>query len=274
MEPDADTIANERQVAHEMSRSLGPEHSTAAILRCSLCILAAIAPMASVARADTEADWKFVSRRICCYHRSMGKPPSVAWGAMYRLILGAFQLAPVRRHGSRRGTPQERCRGHGRRGLHVSRRRRFRPAWRRAPRRNVFQGIFEVYGTYRFDLGQTKLDAYAGARIWDIDVDVDVRAGAFSGEFGGGDTWVDPVLGARLQQRIAPSWRLQVQSDVGGFGIDGASDFTWNVMGGIAYDGWESTSVFLLYRALGVDFDSAPPARHRSSNMIRSPTVR
>ncbi|MEM6932543.1 MAG: hypothetical protein AAF526_03055 [Pseudomonadota bacterium] len=121
---------------------------------------------------------------------------------------------------------------------------------------NVFQGIFEVYATYRIDLDDTKLDGYAGPRIWHIDTDIDVQAGPLAGSFDGGDTWVDPVIGARLQHRIAPSWRLQSQGDVGGFGIAGASDFSWNIMAGVAYDGWASTSLFLMYRALSVDFDS------------------
>ncbi|MEO0820478.1 MAG: hypothetical protein AAF074_08630 [Pseudomonadota bacterium] len=121
---------------------------------------------------------------------------------------------------------------------------------------DIFQGIFELYGTYRVDLEDTKLDAYGGARIWDINTDIDVRAGELAGSFESGDSWVDPVVGLRVQQRIAPHWRLQVQGDIGGFGIGGSSEFTWNVMGGIAYDRWESVSIFLLYRALSVDFDS------------------
>lgn len=124
---------------------------------------------------------------------------------------------------------------------------------------DVFQGIFEIYATYRVDLEDTKLDAYAGPRIWDIDTEIDVRAGPFEGSFDGGDTWVDPIIGFRVQQRVAPAWRVQAQGDIGGFGIDGASEFTWNVMGGVAYDGWPSTSVFLMYRALSVDFDSGTP---------------
>lgn len=121
---------------------------------------------------------------------------------------------------------------------------------------DVFQGIFELYGTYRFDFDDTKLDGYAGARVWDIDTDIDVTAGPLTGSFDNGDTWVDPVIGFRVQHRLAPQWRLQAQADIGGFGIGSASEFTWNVMGGVAYDGWDQTSIFLLYRALSVDFDS------------------
>ncbi|MEO0763394.1 MAG: hypothetical protein AAFZ09_16585, partial [Pseudomonadota bacterium] len=111
---------------------------------------------------------------------------------------------------------------------------------------DIFQGIFEVYGTYRVDLGDTKLDPYAGGRIWHIDTEIDASLGPVSESFDGGDTWIDPVIGLRVQHRIAPAWRLQVQGDIGGFGIEGASEFTWNVMGGIAYDAWPSTSIFLL----------------------------
>lgn len=121
---------------------------------------------------------------------------------------------------------------------------------------DIFQGIFELYGTYRVDLDATKLDAFAGARIWHIDTETALRVGGARVRFNNGDTWADPVIGLRVQQRVAPAWRLQAQGDIGGFGIGGAAEFTWNVMGGIAYDGWENTSVFLMYRALSVDFDS------------------
>lgn len=124
---------------------------------------------------------------------------------------------------------------------------------------DIFQGILESYLTYRFDHGSNIFDAYAGARVWDIDVDVKLTVGPASTKISRGDTWVDPVIGLRWQRRVAPKWRLVAQGDIGGFGIDGSSDFSWNVMGGVAYDGWENSSIFAMYRALSVDYESGTP---------------
>ena len=124
---------------------------------------------------------------------------------------------------------------------------------------DIFQGVLEGYVTYRFDQGSNVFDAYVGTRYWNIDVDVKLTVGPVSSKISRGDNWVDPVIGLRWQRRIAPKWRLTAQGDIGGFGIGGASDFSWNVMGGVAYDGWENTSIFAMYRALSVDYESGTP---------------
>ena len=124
---------------------------------------------------------------------------------------------------------------------------------------DIFQGVLESYATYRFDHGENIFDAYAGMRYWNIDIDVKLSVGPVSTKLSRGDDWIDPVIGLRWQRRVAPKWRLLAQGDIGGFGIDGASDFTWSVMGGVAYDGWENVSIFAVYKALSVDYESGTP---------------
>ena len=80
------------------------------------------------------------------------------------------------------------------------------------------------------------LDLMAGARIWDIDNDIDISltAGgpplaAFSGSDGA--TWVDPMIGARGRYNINETWYLNGWAMIGGFGA--GSDITWDLLAGI-----------------------------------------
>ena len=118
---------------------------------------------------------------------------------------------------------------------------------------NYDQSVLEAVATYQLDGNGDQVNIYAGLRHWDIDAQVTIQTGPATGQVNNGASWIDPIAGLRWQRRIAPQWRLMMQGDVGGFGV--GSDFTWNAMGGLAYDRWENTSVFMMYRALGVDYE-------------------
>jgi hypothetical protein len=115
----------------------------------------------------------------------------------------------------------------------------------------------------------TAFDVLAGARYWHQDVDINFgltgtldvgglavsrsRAIARSGDV----DWVDPLVGFRIRQGLAPGQELLLRADVGGFDV--GSQFSWNVLGaysfafavrnGVTYSG------LLGYRALSVDFE-------------------
>lgn len=126
---------------------------------------------------------------------------------------------------------------------------------------DIFQGILEGFGSYRFTFDKSTLDAYAGARWWDINIGVDADTPFGSRDYTRDEDWVDPVLGARWLPRIAEQWRLLIQGDVGGFGA--ASQFSWCAQAGVLWDVSEMTSVTVLYKALGVDYHTG--ARHTAS---------
>jgi len=116
----------------------------------------------------------------------------------------------------------------------------------------------------------TAIDLIAGARYWQQELDVNLaltgaldttglvlhgsRAVARSGEV----DWVDPLVGFRVRQMLAPGQELMFRADVGGF--DAGSFFSWNivaaynfnlcVVNGVAYSGT------LGYRALSVNYDN------------------
>lgn len=115
------------------------------------------------------------------------------------------------------------------------------------------QSVLEAVGTYRLTDNDSQIDIYAGLRHWDIDTQLSILTGPVIGQINRGASWTDPIAGLRWQRRLSPKWRILMQGDIGGFGV--GSDFTWNAMGGFAYDRWENTSLFMMYRALGVDYE-------------------
>ena len=137
------------------------------------------------------------------------------------------------------------------------------------------QAIVEFGGTYEVWSGRTPalagsagLDLLAGGRYWHQEVDASAifdlsnpppdlpnngkRVFARSGSV----DWVDPFVGARLRQQLAPGESLVLRGDVGGFGA--GSDFSWQVL---ATYNWQMCTIdghlidgYLGYRALSVDY--------------------
>jgi hypothetical protein len=115
----------------------------------------------------------------------------------------------------------------------------------------------------------TAVDVLAGARYWHQDLDIKFGlTGAL--DLGGlvvsrnraiargGDVdWVDPLVGFRIRQGMAPGQELLLRADVGGFDV--GSKFSWNVLGAYSFDfavrDGVTYSGMLGYRALSVDFE-------------------
>lgn len=105
--------------------------------------------------------------------------------------------------------------------------------------------------------GGATVDVLAGGRYWrqSTDVYVDLGSGLALDRSATVD-WVDPFIGARLIQPVAPGQSILVRGDVGGFGA--GSDFSWQALatynmklcetGGTVIDG------YFGYRALAVDY--------------------
>jgi hypothetical protein len=99
------------------------------------------------------------------------------------------------------------------------------------------------------------LDVLAGARLWDVSNDL-VLTGDGRSDLAAstGDTWVDPVVGARLRPEFGDHWFGRFLGDVGGFGA--ASDLTWQLYGAAGYRFSELFALSLGYRYLAVDYSS------------------
>lgn len=71
---------------------------------------------------------------------------------------------------------------------------------------------------------------------------------------GGAEDWTDVIVGARAEIPVCERWSVLARADVGGFGVSGSSQFTWNVEAAAAYQYSERTTLFAGYRALYIDY--------------------
>jgi opacity protein-like surface antigen len=116
-----------------------------------------------------------------------------------------------------------------------------------------FIGNFVV--TYNvIDQPETRFDLYAGARVNSLDTDLDIltnKIGTFSDS--ASKTWVDPIIGVRLQQELPNRFFVRAVGDIGGFGV--SSDLTWQALAALGYHINDSASVLLGYRGIGTDYE-------------------
>lgn len=121
---------------------------------------------------------------------------------------------------------------------------------------------------------RTTVGLLGGGRYWSQEVNISADLNAtlnVAGPFGivdltrsgnrvfdrsGTVDWIDPFIGLRLEQDIAPGQSVMLRGDIGGFGA--GSDFTWQAM---ANYNWEmcrtdryALDAYLGYRALSVDY--------------------
>lgn len=118
------------------------------------------------------------------------------------------------------------------------------------------QMIAEGMLTYRlFQNEATWVEAIAGGRYWDVTLGINAT-GTIAGDFvqDWGDDWLDPVIGARVMHRFNDHWSANLRGDIGGFGL--ASDFSWNLQGGVGYQFNRTWAAHLQYKVLSVDYDN------------------
>ena len=121
-------------------------------------------------------------------------------------------------------------------------------------------------------VGQTALDVLLGGRYWYQKVDMTLNvAGSIGVNVGdlslsadrtkatarsGSINWVDPFIGLRLRHKLAPRQDLQVEADIGGFGV--GSQISWQALATYSYQFGSTGSIawsgVIGYRALYVDY--------------------
>ncbi|MHC4165534.1 MAG: porin family protein [Planctomycetota bacterium] len=101
-------------------------------------------------------------------------------------------------------------------------------------------------------------DALVGGRYLYMDVDLDIEGGGPLGadlEVGGSEDWIDLIIGGRVSADLTEKFSVGVRGDIGGFGIEDSSDFTWNVMALLGYHISETMTLWAGYRHLDIDYD-------------------
>jgi hypothetical protein len=94
---------------------------------------------------------------------------------------------------------------------------------------------------------------FGGVRYVDVDDEVVLTSGPFETAGRGGESWVDPVVGARFIIPVGERGTFWLRGDVGGFGV--GSDLTWNAVAGFAWELADRFSVGAGYRVLDFDYD-------------------
>ena len=117
-------------------------------------------------------------------------------------------------------------------------------------RAKSFNSTIEA-GYRLYDSPAVSIEGLAGIRIFSVSNEIEFSGGALpSGSPSSGDSWVDPVIGTRVNVPIAAGFSLNAYGDLGGFGI--ASDWTWQVYGGLDYQITDSIAANAGYRYLDV----------------------
>lgn len=129
---------------------------------------------------------------------------------------------------------------------------------------------YEVAHWQQSETASSALDLYAGARYWytsaaltlDTKESIDLtrfgwkRVARQSFRVSDDFHWVDPVIGMRIRQQLAPGHEIDFAGDVGGFGV--GSNFSWQIFGGYTRSfqcGNGLVAASLGYRVLGVNYD-------------------
>lgn len=67
-----------------------------------------------------------------------------------------------------------------------------------------------------------------------------------------GESWVDPIVGARLRAPNTGKWILEFRGDIGGFGV--GSDFAWQIHPRAGYRLSNLVELGLAYRVISMDY--------------------
>jgi hypothetical protein len=114
------------------------------------------------------------------------------------------------------------------------------------------------------------LDLLLGVRYWNINNELTVRGSGGVINFNGSDSTylVDPIVGLRAKIYFTRKFNLNLQGDVGGFGVsDNSSDLSWQGLGTLGYDFTRHFSLDLGYRALSVDKDAGSGSKSKGANL-------
>jgi len=114
---------------------------------------------------------------------------------------------------------------------------------------------WELAGLYRIN---SWLEFGAGARINNITASVDINVitpgGGVKMNNSKSNTWVDPILVARLKKVINEKWLFQLRADIGGFGV--GSQFAWQLQPDIFYRVSKLMAFGLGYRIISMDYNN------------------
>jgi hypothetical protein len=149
-------------------------------------------------------------------------------------------------------------------------------------------GLFAVAKWPGSDQSFTALDAYAGGRFWNVSNQIYLD---LTGAIGFSDPrlsqldrtktvgiadsgslyWADPMIGLRLRHQFTPSQHAFIKGDIGGFGLSGSSQFSWQVAAVYSY-AWQFNGYALAadigYRALSTNVNFSNGANNSNLDLV------
>lgn len=111
-------------------------------------------------------------------------------------------------------------------------------------------GYVELVGFHSIDDG-SPTDVFAGVRRVLVSARVEL-AGFRRSESA---EWTDPIVGVRRRFELSDKWGLRLRGDIGGFGINDASDWSYSALARATYAITDSLGWTLGYRYLMMDYD-------------------
>ena len=109
-----------------------------------------------------------------------------------------------------------------------------------------------------------------GARYLEFEAAIDVTGPLQAEHREGDESFVDGVVGLRTGRRMGERWRFQAQGDVG----TGDMDLSWQGMLNFGYQASDAISLWIGYRALGLDFEEGVgPDRVDADLVVHGPVV-
>jgi hypothetical protein len=71
--------------------------------------------------------------------------------------------------------------------------------------------------------------------------------------------WTDSFVGARWTPRLGRRWTLEGRGDVGGFGLGGGSELSWNLETMLLFEAHRRITLSIGFRVLDVDYETRKP---------------
>ncbi len=133
---------------------------------------------------------------------------------------------------------------------------------------SVFVDFMAAYRVYQGPLGDSgmtwRFDATAGMRYTHLKQTADFTGLGIlglTGSIGSTEDWIEPIVGGQFRLIINDKWSVDLHGNVGGFGIDNASDLSWRLGLIVGYKINHRLTLLTGYQAYGLDYDNGEAGR-------------
>jgi hypothetical protein len=109
-------------------------------------------------------------------------------------------------------------------------------------------------------------DVFAGFRYFNVDAAIEARG--VLAKVSGSKDFFDPIIGARATLNLGNRWSIDLEGDLGGFGV--GSDLSWSLRAGVRYQVARWFSAEVGYKLLDIDYAEGAGANRFEWDMLLS----